>query len=209
MAKVTWRLKGKWIKNCNCDPGCPCDFWARPTHGGCEGLFAMQVDEGNFGKTSMKGVKFCVQLRFPGPLHEGNGTVLPIVDERASAAQRDAVLQILSGKAGNPWFEVVASLVGTMLEPRFAPIEFRHDLRRRRARIVIPGILETTTEPIKNLATGGAHVADVALPHGMEYKTAAVCQATVNRGRGAISYDWPGSHSSLAHVEQTHAGLKR
>ena len=209
MTQIKWRLKGKWIKNCNCAPGCPCDFWARPTHGACEGMLGMQVDDGYFGKTSLKGVKFFAQYHWPGPLHEGNGTVQPILDERTSPAQREAVLQILSGKAGNPWFEVVATLVSTMLDPKVARIEFKHDLKRRRARVVIPGLLETTTEPIKNLATGADHVVSVALPHGMEYKTAAVCQATVNRGTGPIKYDWPGSHSSLAHVEQTHAGLQR
>jgi len=209
MPQLKWRLKGKWIKNCNCDPGCPCDFWARPTHGACEGMFAMQVDEGDFGGTSMRGVKFAAQYHWPGPLHEGNGTVQPILDERSSSAQREAVLQILSGRAGNPWFEVVASLVSTVLEPKIGRIEFRHDLRKRRARVVVPGLLETTTEPIRNLATGAAHVIDVALPQGVEYKTAAVCQATVNRGTGPIAYDWPGSHSSLAHVEHTRDGLKR
>jgi hypothetical protein len=59
-----------------------------------------------------------------------------------------------------------ASLVTTVLEPKVAPIEFKHDLRRRRARVVMPGILETTTEPIKNLATGAPHVIDVVLPRG-------------------------------------------
>lgn len=208
MPTVKWKLKGKWLKNCNCDPGCPCDFWARPTHTKCEGVFAMQVDEGHYGKTSMKGVKFAAQYHWPGPLHEGNGTVLTILDERSSPAQREAVLQILSGKAGNPWFEVVASLVTTVLDPRVARIEFKQDLRKRKARVVVPGLLETTTEPIKNLATGGVHVIDIALPGGMEYKKAAICQATVNRGSGPIAYDWPGSHSSLAQVEHTEAGLR-
>ncbi len=40
---ATWRLKGKWIKNCNCAAGCPCDFRAPPTHGGCEGMLAMST----------------------------------------------------------------------------------------------------------------------------------------------------------------------
>src|SRR5437667_12096496 len=56
MATIKWRLKGKWLKNCNCNPGCPCDFWAPPTHHKCEGMLGMHVDEGFYGKTSMKGV---------------------------------------------------------------------------------------------------------------------------------------------------------
>jgi hypothetical protein len=31
--------------------------------------------------------------------------------------------------------------------------------------------------------------APVALPAGMEYKTAEICTATVNKGAGAITYD--------------------
>lgn len=209
MATIKWRLKGKWIKNCNCDPGCPCDFWARPTHTKCEGMLAMWVEEGNFGKTKMNGVKFAAQYHWPGPLHEGNGTVLPLLDEKTTPAQREAVLQILSGKAGNPWFEVVASLVTTVLEPKVVPIHFEHDLKRRKARVMIPGVLETVTEPIRNLATGGEHRIRVNLPAGMEYKSAEISQATVNKGTGPIAYNWPGSHSSLAHVEHTQAGLVR
>ena len=40
----TWALKGAWFKNCNCDPGCPCDFNQAPTHGNCEGIIAMRID---------------------------------------------------------------------------------------------------------------------------------------------------------------------
>ncbi len=209
MATIKWRLKGKWIKNCNCDPGCPCDFWARPTHTKCEGMLAMWVEEGNFGKTKMNGVKFAAQYHWPGPLHEGNGTVQSFLNEKTTPAQREAVLQILSGKAGNPWFEVVASLITTVLEPKVVPIHFEHDLKRRKARVVIPGFLETVTEPIRNLATGGEHRIRVNLPVGMEYRSAEIGRAAINKGTGPIAYDWPESHSSLAHVEHTQAGLLR
>src|SRR5205823_10294606 len=86
---------------------------------------------------------FLAQYHWPGPLHEGNGTVLPILDERSSPPQREAVLQILSGKAGNAWFEVVASLVSRVLEPKVAKIEFKVDVKKRRAQVVVPGLLET------------------------------------------------------------------
>ncbi len=208
MATGNWRMKGKWLKNCNCDPGCPCDFWAKPTHTKCEGMLAMEVEEGHFGKTSLKGVKFAATYHWPGPLHEGNGTVQTFLDEKTTPAQREAILTILSGKAGNPWFEVLASIVTTVLAPKVVSIQIEHDLKRRRARVVIPGVLETVTEPIKNIATGGAHQIRVQLPGGMEYKTAEIATAVVNKARGQIAYDWPNSHSSLAHVEHTRAGLK-
>ncbi len=208
MATVKWRLKGKYLKSCNCDPGCPCEFWARPTYTTCEGMLGMHVDEGNFGKTSLKGVNWVVQYHWPGPLHEGRGTILPILDERATAAQREAILTILSGRAGGGWFQVVASLVSTVLEPEVARIDFKLDLKKRRGRVVVPGLFETNVEPIKNLATGEVVAVDVLLPGGLEYKKGIVCEA-VNRSSGPIPYEIARGHTTLAYVEQTHAGLKR
>src|SRR3982074_2166108 len=47
-AMADWRLEGVYMKNCNCDPGCPCDFNADPTHHACEGMAAMIVEKGHF-----------------------------------------------------------------------------------------------------------------------------------------------------------------
>ena len=205
---VKWVMKGRWMKNCSCDYGCPCDFWAKPTHTKCEGMLGMIVDDGHFGDISMKGVKFVVTYKWPGPLHEGNGTVQPFFDEKTNQAQRDALGQILMGKAGNMWFEVVSSLVTTVLEPKVVPIHFDIDVKNVKAKVVIPGVLETITEPIKNIATGDYHKISVQLPKGMEYKTAETGSAVINKSNGEIKYSWPNSHSSLAFVEQTESGLK-
>ena len=51
MPQTEWRLKGDWIKNCNCAFGCPCDFNARPTHGNCQGLVGMRERVELFGGT--------------------------------------------------------------------------------------------------------------------------------------------------------------
>lgn len=206
--KIKWTLKGKWIKNCNCDPGCPCDFWSKPTHTKCEGMLGMVIDEGYFGDMTMNGVKFVVLYQWPGPLHEGNGTVQPFFDEKTTQAQRDALVQILMGKVGNPWFEVVSSLISKVLEPKVVDIEFTIDVENVKSKIVIPGIMETQTEPIKNIATNENHRILVNLPNGMEYKTAETGTAVINKATGQISYNWPKSHSSLAYVEQTESGLK-
>ena len=130
-----------------------------------------------------------------------------IIEESATEEQRNALLQIMSGQVGSPWFEVLASVVSTVLEPQFAPIEFEFDLSKKTARMVVPGILETTTEPIKNIATGDEHNIQVQLPDGMEYKIAEIASAVVNKGTGEIKYDCPNSHSSLAYVEHTPTGL--
>ena len=92
MAASDWRLEGEWIKNCNCAFGCPCDFNAPPTHGFCKGILGMRITQGHFEGTKLDGLVFLVTVDFPGALHEGNGKIQPIIDERATAEQRQAFL---------------------------------------------------------------------------------------------------------------------
>ena len=204
-----WMMRGEYIKNCNCAPGCPCDFWAAPTHHECTGMFALRIRKGHFGTTSLDNITWAGTYYWPGPLHEGNGTLQPYISDRSSAAQRDALLTIMSGKAGNAWFEVVASVVSKVLEPKFVQIEFDFDLAKRHARVRIAGEFETLSEPIANVATGDTHRILVEMPQGMEYFRPEIGTAKVLKGTGAIKFDCPGSHSSLAIVEHRHTGLVR
>jgi len=171
-------------------------------------MMAMRIKEGHFGKVSLSGLAFAATYHWPGPLHEGNGTLQPFLAKKATAEQREALLTILSGKAGNAWFEVVASVVSTVLEPKFVDIEFSFDLAKRTARVVVPGEFETETEPIKNLATGDEHQIRVDMPRGMEYFRPEIASARLLRSSGQIGFDCPGGHSSLAEVTHTQAGLR-
>jgi hypothetical protein len=54
--------------------------------------------------------------------------------------------------------------------------------------VEIAGHIEPVIEPIKNIATGGSHRAQAALPDGMEYKVTETATTTVNRAKGKISY---------------------
>ena len=202
-----WMMRGEYVKNCNCAPGCPCDFWAAPTHHECTGMFATRIRQGNFGPTKLDGLVWAGPYYWPGPLHEGNGTLQPYITDTSSNQQREALLTIMSGKAGNAWFEVVASVVSTVLEPKFVPIKFEFDLAKRYANVSIPGEFETISEPIKNIATGDTHRILVEMPQGMEYFRPEIATTKVLKGNGKIKFDCPGAHSSLAIVEQRHTGL--
>jgi hypothetical protein len=102
---------------------------------------------------------------------------------------------------------VLASVVSTILEPKFVPIEFEFDLEKRMARVVVPGEFETVTEPIRNAATGQEFRVRVDLPNGMEYFKPEIATTKVLKGTGKITFDCPAAHSSLANVEHTHRGL--
>jgi len=202
-----WMMRGEYVKNCSCAPGCPCDFWAPPTLHHCTGMFAMRIRQGNFGSTNLDGIVWAGTYYWPGPLHEGNGTLQPYINDKSSEKQREALLTIMSGKAGNAWFEVVASVVSKVLDPKFVPIDFEFDLAKRHCRVVIPGEFETVTTPITDLASGDAHRILVEMPNGMEYFRPEIATTKVLKGTGAIKFDCPGAHSSLAVVEHRQTGL--
>ena len=181
MAGPDWRLEGEWIKNCNCAFGCPCDFNAPPTHGSCKGLVGMRITKGHFEKTKLDGLVFAGTVHFPGPLHEGNGQMQPIIDERATPEQREALFAIMSGKnsAEGTMFQILSLIVTKIHDPVFVPIDFSFDRDGRVARLIAKGVLETEVEPIKNPVTGSPHRVQVVMPEGFEHRGAEVASATI------------------------------
>jgi hypothetical protein len=209
MAAVKWRMRGQYMKNCNCIATCPCDTTGFPyPDKGCEGMAGMHIIEGNFGKVKLSGLNWAVVYSWPGALHEGNGSVQPYIDKKANEEQRTALLTILSGKAGDAWFEILASIVTAVHEPQFVPIVWEFNKKKRTARVSIPGFLETQVAPLKVPATGDEQQVIVRMPGGMEYKEFQVAQSVVLKGMGAVKFDYKNTHSSLADVEHTHKGLR-
>jgi hypothetical protein len=208
MAEANWRLEGEWVKNCNCAFGCPCDFNARPTNGECKGLLGMRITKGHFENANLDGLSFFVTVHFPGPLHEGNGQAQPIIDEKATAAQRDALFSIMSGKNSGEGtlFHIFSLIVTKMHDPISAPVTLQFDKDKRVARLSIPGVLETDVEPIKNPITGAPHRIQVVMPEGFEHREGEIASANI-RSTGAIRFETKGSHSTLAHVVQTPQGV--
>ena len=188
---VEWRIKGTELANCNCAYGCPCQFNALPTQGHCRAAVGFEIEEGNFAAVRLDGLRMVLLINFPGPVHEGNGTMQVIVDERADAAQRDALVKIMTGQETDDmatmWW-VYSAMSPNKLEPLFRPIEYEVDVEARRGHFRVPGIVETTGEPIRNPVTGAEHRARIDLPHGFEYRIAEMGSATT-RATAAIPLD--------------------
>jgi hypothetical protein len=174
MAKTPWNIAGEEVGSCNCAWGCPCQFNALPTHRRCEAFVAWRIDKGYFGDTSLDGVVFAAVLWFPGAVHEGNGKVLHIVEEKATPAQRAAIEALVSGEQGGAAFEIFAAVTPNKLGIISAPIIFESDREARLGKISIPGIGETKVEPIRNPVTGETHRARIDLPDGFEFTLAEV-----------------------------------
>ena len=119
MAMIEWNVNGKEFGKCNCAYGCPCQFNALPTHGSCEAAVGYQIDTGHFGDVKLDGLRAVSLYKWPGPVHLGNGSMQLIIDERADARQRDALVKIMSGQETNEmatmWW-VFSAMCPTKLE---------------------------------------------------------------------------------------------
>jgi hypothetical protein len=204
-----WRLKGEYLKNCNCFASCTCDADGRPSpEKFCEGAIGMRVTEGNFDDVDLTGVKFLATVHFPGAMFEGNGILDVYIDRAASEAQREALLKILSGKSGGPLFEIVATVAPNIHGPSYVDIDFDFDLEKRTASVRIPDLFETESVPITWPPDNVENRVIVKMPNGFEYKEMEVAHAKVLKSSGVNKFEYRDNrHSSLALVEHTDKGL--
>lgn len=207
---VEWRIRATELVNCNCSYGCPCQFNALPTHGNCHAAGGWQVEEGHFGSVRLDGLRAVALYNFPGPVHQGNGTMQLIIDERADAAQRDALLKILTGQEtedmATMWW-VYSAMSPTKRDPLYRPIEFDVDVAARRGSFRVAGIIETTGEPIKNPVTGAEHRVRIDLPHGFEFRIAEIGSATTTAMVAVDLPDLKSSYGQFAHLHLSNKGI--
>jgi hypothetical protein len=205
MTHVDWRIQGPEITNCNCAWGCPCQFNALPTYGDCRAAVAMRIDKGHFGDVRLDDLRWVAVFSWPQAIHLGNGEALIVIEEKASPAQRDALLKILSGQETVPGatiFNVFAGTLAKVHDPVFAPIEFEANEDARTGHFSVKGIVETTVTPIRNPVTGAEHRARVTIPQGFEYHHAEYASGAT-KAKGAIVHDWTDRH---AHITQLNIG---
>ncbi|HMF06919.1 MAG TPA: DUF1326 domain-containing protein [Methylocella sp.] len=211
MAETIWTIKGREFAHCNCAYGCPCQFNAVPTHGDCRALLGIEVEKGHHGNTKLDGLRFAAVFSWPGPVHEGRGEAVFIIDERSNSAQRDALLRIVSGQDTEPgatFFQVFASTLEKVHEPVFTKIDFEVDIDSRKARLNIDGMVVARGEPILNPVTGKEHRARFDLPDGFEYLVAEAGRGWANV-TGPISFQLADSHAHFADLHIGRNGVVR
>jgi len=206
-----WKLKGRELANCNCEYGCNCQFGGLPDKGGCQAVFGMVIDEGFYGEVDLAGLKVAAVFRWPGPIHEGKGECAAFVDERADAAQRNALLTIMTGGDTDPMatvFAVFASTIETMHEPQFVGVDFEVDVEGRTGRLRIPGCVEMDAEPIRSPVDGSEIRARINLPDGFEYEVAEVGSGT-SRSLSPMKLEHSASYGQFAYLHMDSHGIVR
>jgi hypothetical protein len=175
---VTWKISGQYYETCSCDFVCPCiltQLQAKPTKGSCTFAMSFKIDKGTFGDVSLDGLGFVVVGFTPAEMGKGNWTAGVIVDERASVAQRDALVTIASGGAGGP-MAALSGMITTFAGVESAPIRFERDGPKWSVNAATfvsmsaepaMGIDPTATEPLELGNTGHPANSRVSLAHAL------------------------------------------
>lgn len=206
---VEWEIQGTEFANCNCIYACPCQFNALPDKGFCEAVAGYQIDKGFFGHVSLDGLRAVGMWHWPGAVHQGNGAMQLIIDERANPPQREALVKILSGQETDDmatvWW-VFGAMSPNKHPPMFHPITFDVDVEARRARIEIPHVVLSTGEPIRNPITGAEHRVRIEFPDkSFEFRQAEVGSGTSNT-TGPIALDLKDTYGQFARIHLSHKG---
>ena len=206
---IDWKIKGRQFGNCNCNYGCPCQFNAPPTDNYCHGMGAFLIDEGFFDKVDLAGVKAVSMMKFPGPIHEGDGEMQIILDSNSSSDQRNAIQSIIYGEETEPMataFSMYVSMMKKIYDPLIKSIELDINIETRICNLKAEDIITTKTEPIKNPITGEEHRARINLPNGMEFKEAEMGSGTTV-ANAAFETNFKGTYVQIARLNLTPKGI--
>jgi len=96
-----WKIAADLEEACSCRAACPCWFKSKPSRMTCDGVQAVFIKKGHFGKTSLDGLAVAQWVQSPEgkSMFESFGSWnfdYVYIDERANEQQREA-LKAISG----------------------------------------------------------------------------------------------------------------
>jgi hypothetical protein len=139
---MSWRVSGSYFESCNCEAICPCRRidgvpGGRSTYGECLGVLSWVIEEGHAGDVELDGLKVALATRYHDDEPGSPWSFVMYVDDRADAAQREALEAVYTGRLGGdalehfPW----AWKEARRLAVRPVEIEVSHEPRRQWLRI--------------------------------------------------------------------------
>ena len=146
--KKSWSAKGLLFENCNCTLVCPghVHFSQPCSYARCLGYWVIRFDEGGAAGIDLAGCKAVLTYDAPQHMIEGDWTQRMIIDDAASAEQRQLIEQILTGQLGGPW-KLLAQFVGRRLPTEYRSIQIEELGREKKLHIA--GLIESTIEALK------------------------------------------------------------
>jgi hypothetical protein len=189
---IEWYLEGVEFGNCCCDWCFPCQFGSLSGRSDCAGFEVVRIDRGHFGAVDLAGLNMALLYAWPGPLMDGDGEIVPIIDQRASAVQRSALASILLGghtqEAMTHWW-VFHAMSKTVHAPIYRSIAFDVDVEAQTARVVIPEIIEATGRPIMSRHIDAEHRVRIDSPRRVDFAVTGAQPGGIGAGAMEIDLD--------------------
>jgi hypothetical protein len=126
MSMATYDIHGSLLEACSCSAPCPCWIGEDPHGGKCDTFIAYRIDRGSIKGVDVGGVAFAIVAQVPGNILKGNWKIAVYMSDKATAAQKQAILDAWTGKLGGPLADL-AKLVGEVKGVHDAPVDFRLD----------------------------------------------------------------------------------
>ncbi len=167
----------------------------------------MLVEEGGFRHVSLDGLNWGILLSWPKAIHQGEGTSMVVIEERANRAQRAALEAIAHGRETEPGtlvWQIFSTTMVRTLPTLHKAISLAIDVDNRTARVRVPGLLESDVTPIPGAKA--PHRVRLELPAGFEFKVAEVARGTT-RAQGPLELSFADSHAHLARVHSSTHGV--
>ena len=192
-----WSVNGTVLIACNCDWGCPCNFNARPSRGFCEGGWVWLVERGHVGDVQFDGLGVALFAKWPGAIHEGGGRAVAYVDDRADAAQTDALQRVLRGELGGPWGLFIKTYT---LEPAVSTA-FNVNLAQHSTQVRLGDVVDLQLQKITNPVTHAEVHPEVVLPEGLIVNRAHLAASSRFRVGEPLGYDHSGQYAAFGRFE--------
>jgi hypothetical protein len=143
---MAYHLEGRLLEVCDCRVLCPCWIGEDPDNGTCDSVLAYHFDKGTIEGVDVTGRTIALVSHIPGNVLAGNFRVAVYIDEGASDAQQEAILNVYTGKLGGPIADF-AKLVGEVVSVERAPIKF--DVNEGRGTLTVSDVSHSELEPYK------------------------------------------------------------
>ena len=121
---MSYQLEGRLLEVCTCKILCPCWVGEDPDFGTCDGVLAWHFDKGAIDGVDVAGRTFVILAHIPGNILAGNWKIRVYIDDQATPPQKDALLNVWTGKLGGPVADL-AKLVAEVAAVELVPITFQ------------------------------------------------------------------------------------
>jgi hypothetical protein len=197
-----WHMRADYVETCNCDYGCPCNFNGIPTYGFCRALVLYHIRDGNYGDNiKLDSLDVIYAVSWPKAIHEGNGIMQLFITANSNENQRQAIVDIFTGKAkGDGPFAVFARTLRYILDPQYIDINAKVD--GRKSSFSVPGIIDVQVENFVNPVTGEEQDTKIQLSKGFIFKLADAAKTKVMRIlTPSLNFDDSGKNAYYSVVE--------